>query len=313
MVEAATPTKTVTKKIKPPQNGWFPKLNLGLNTSLVSTSNVPGVEDGLTMSFGLVIGGELLMRRDKHEWKSTLKLVHTQTKTPSLEQFVKTADDLAITSYYVYRIGGEYAWGFHAGLQFNTALFPGEMSVGKDTKVKLIKLDGSSETQLVQKSQPLPLTPPFSPFILKQKLGFELTPHKSNFVKLELKFDGVAQEIWASGYVVADDVTTPEVDLKQLQDYVQAGIEMRIALTGNVSKQISYAFLAELMYPLITNVQTSLKGFDLFNADLGLKVSFKLAKWAAFDYIFQAKMIPLLTEKWQVTNNLVLSLKADIL
>ncbi|HAA55130.1 MAG TPA: hypothetical protein DCE42_10245 [Myxococcales bacterium] len=301
------------KAKKKPKNGWFPKLTLGLNTSLVSSDNVPGIDNGITLTFGILVEGGLLLRQNAHEWNSTLKLVHTQTKTPTIEPFIKTADALDLKTSYTYRFKDKWQTGLHVDAEFSTALFDGNLVVNQDTNIRILDFKGNEVgTNTAQKNTPFLLTRAFSPMLLKGKAGVNFSPQDEKFLKLEMAVDAVGQSVIAAGNTVADDAATPTLELKQLRTYAQAGLELDIKMTGSVNKFINYAFVAELMYPIITNVETDLKGFDLLNADLSLKVSFKLAKWASLDYVFQAKLIPLLVEQWQVTNNLVLSVKADL-
>jgi hypothetical protein len=310
LLEKAAAKKKKKKVVR--KNGWFPKLGIGVNVLFNHSLSVPGVDDGLTFSLGLVLNGELLMIHDHHEWKTTLKGVHTQTKTPNIEPLVKTADNVDLRSFYTYRFKGPARIGLFAGLQLNLSLLPGFLVTAADTQLVLI--DGTNrERKIAVKNDPFALTPAISPLIFKQKMGVETMPYKDKFATLEIRVNAAAQEVWASGFVVQDDATTTDLELVRLRDYQQFGVELETKVHGNINKRISYQFEAELMYPIITSIDTDLQGFDLLNADLSLKVSLKLAKWASLDYVFSAKLIPLLSRNWQVTNNLVLSLKADFL
>ena len=51
----------------------------------------------------------------------------------------------------------------------------------------------------------------------------------------------------------------------------------------------------------------------LINADVSFKVGVKVTNWASLDYVFSAKRLPLIIDQWQVLNNLVLSITAQIL
>lgn len=309
----AAPAKDKKGKAKKPKNGWFPKLSLGINTLLNHSANVPGVDDGFTFSLGIVINGELFFRHNAHEWKTTLKGVHTQTKTPNIEPLVKTADNVDLQSFYTYRFKGPGKIGLFGGLQLNLALLPGVLVVAGDTELAPVDPtvtlpDGTT----ARPNTPYPLTPAFAPLIFKQKIGVEAKPYEDKYAAFELKLSAAAQEVFASGFVVQDDAATPTLELAALRDYQQFGAELEVKVSGDINKRISYLFQANLMYPIVTSVDTDLEGFDLLNADLSMKVSFKLAKWASIDYVFGARLVPLLFRKWQVTNNLVLSIKADI-
>lgn len=300
--------RPITKK-----EGWFPKLSLGISLALNDSRKVPGVDDGLTLGFGLVLSGELLYLRRQHKWLTELKVVHTQTRTPNLGLFVKTADDFDLKTAYTYQL--QSSIGIFVSGQITSALFAGDLILVEDqtAAVKGFKGNLTGEKKQIGAKVPFRLTPGFSPLLLKQAIGLDATPHEDKNSKFSMKLGAAAQEVFASGFAVEDDAATPELEIRQLQNYAQAGVQLNVVFTGSFNKQVSYSFLTEFLYPVVTNVATDLKGFDLLNTDISLKVSLKLSDWASLDYLFSAKKIPLLSERWQVVNNLVLSLSANIL
>ena len=120
--------------------------------------------------------------------------------------------------------------------------------------------------------------------------------------------------MWAQGLAVNDDQATLELELAELQDYQQFGLQLEAEVAGKLAKQLVYAFRLELMYPFVTSVDTGdLRGFDLLNAELSFKVGLKISKWASLDYVFAAKRAPMIVNQWQIINNLVFSVTANIL
>lgn len=307
--------------------GWFPKLSLGVNVSLAHAMNVPGVDEGIAFSLGIVLNSSLLYLNGPHEWKTDLTGVHTQTKTPTIEPFIKTADNLDLKTFYTYRFQGRFQLGLVGGLQINTALFPTNLVSAKDVPyinvnpngTKVGTADPANPSTIIPtknnllKNVPLNLTGPFNPFIFKQMLGVTARPYEDIVATLNLKLSVAAQQVWARGLTLQDDATTPELELRILQDYVQAGVDLSINLAGSLHKRVTYEFNADILLPFVTSVPTTLKGFELMNADISFKVGVKLIKWASLDYVFRAQRVPLLTTNWQVTNNLVLNVKADFL
>lgn len=315
-----------TEAAKKPKQGWTPKLTLGLNLSLAQTANVPGIDDGITMNIGALINGSLLYRKRVHEWKTDLDAVHTQTKTPAIDPFVKTADKLDLKSYYTFRPKHKYGLGLFLGAELSTSIFPNKLVVGEKSRLEINSLDKTEPTKkTLEKNDEHRLTDSFNPLLLKQKLGFEIQPYKDKFTKLSLKIGYAAQEVFASGHTVggkADLAPNPnEVNpakviytLTPLQDYIQTGVDLSVSLTGSLQKRISFALTANFMLPITTNIDTKgLTGFELLNADINFKVGVKLAKWASLDYLFRAIRAPLLIDKWQVSSNLALTIKADFI
>lgn len=306
-------TKPAEKKPEKPKDGWFPKLSLGVNISLSSSNNVPGVENGITFSFGGVLDGGLLMRFGRHKWESTLKIVHTQSKTPQIEPFIKTADNLDFKSSYSYQFVESVNLGVRAGLTLTTQLFPGNYIPAAPIEISLLNVDNTQLQRNLQKEEAFLLTSPFAPLTFGQSVGLISEPFRNKYTLLTFELNLSAEQTWASGYVLQDDATTPRLEFKQLRDFIQFGGELKLGFAGKLDKFIDYAFLIKLMMPFYTSVPTPLQGFDLLNADVQFKVNMNLSKWAALNYIFRAQRTPLLTEKWQVSNNLVLSFTTDII
>lgn len=313
---AASTTKPAArpaaKKPEKPKDGWFPKLSLGVNIALSSSDNVPGVDNGITFSLGGVLNGGLLMRFGRHKWESSLKIVHTQTKTPQLEPFIKTADNFDFKSAYSYQFVDSIKFGVRAGVSVTTQLFPGYFIPATAVDVTLLNVDTTQVQRSLQKEEAFQLTLPFSPLTFGQSVGFVAEPYRNKYTELDIELNVSAEQTWAAGYVLQDDATTPRLEFKQLRDYTQIGGELKISFEGKIDKFLNYSFYTKLMMPFFTSVPTELQGFELLNADVQFKVSLTLSKWAALNYVFRAQRTPLLTEKWQVSNNLVLSFTADI-
>ena len=72
-----------------------------------------------------------------------------------------------------------------------------------------------------------------------------------------------AGEAWAQGYAVNDDKSTAELEIKELQNYQQLGLQLETIVGGKLAKQLVYVFRLEIMYPFVTSVDTGdLRGFE---------------------------------------------------
>jgi hypothetical protein len=192
-------------------------------------------------------------------------------------------------------------------------MFPGNLVTAKDTELLLLHNDGTSDPDSVRANRNYSLTNAFSPLVLKQLLGASLVPLEQPLATMTARLSLAGQEVWASGYAVNDDKTTPQLELKELQNFKQFGMQLEVELGGKIQPQLLYAFRLELMMPFYTDIKTSLSGFDLINTDLSFKLGLKLSSWASLDYVFMARRMPLVVNQWQVVNNLVLSITANIL
>ena len=103
-------TEDAEKKLKgveaPPENndGWTYDLTLGANISFNHNRKVVGSVDGLTMQIGGLLKGSLNLISGTHEWQNDLVVEHGQTKTPQIDSFVKSTDNLELRSLYTWRI-----------------------------------------------------------------------------------------------------------------------------------------------------------------------------------------------------------------
>ena len=311
--KAAAKAKAATKaKPKPPVSPWKLNLKLGFNGSMAHSYAVPGVDNGFTIGLDLQLNGGAIYKKDQHKWETTLKVLHTQTKTPAVEFFVKTADELNFLTMYSYQFKGQKEASFFTAFSLNTALLPSEYVVSEDKD--LIKKGTTEALGKSERTKPFRLTDSFNPTVMQLKAGILVEPLQDKMFEVDMKFSATGQQIIASGFAVEDDDATAQIDLKPLENSSQVGLQFRLEVKGQVNKRVSYEFYADLFYPVLSTLTPdNLQGFDLLNTDISFKVTLSMAAWASINYVFRAQRLPLLSENWQVTNNLVLSLKANIL
>jgi hypothetical protein len=292
---------------------WSYKVKAGLNTSLVHNKNVPGIDDGLNATIGALVESEVTYEIAPHTWGARLKIVHTRAKTPTLDPFIKTADELNLKTFYKYDLGVWDKLSLIGSVQLITALFPGNLVYADSTTLIKNNLDGSTIFVQAFPHEPYEITPAFSPTLLKQAVGVTAQPATDPVASLDLTVTMAGLEVWARGYTVDDDGDTPEIELTELQSYQQVGPQLEAVLAGKIKEKLSYSFAAELMFPVYTSVDTELSGFNLMNADITFELSVEIKKWASLSYAFSAKRNPILLDEWQILNNLVLSLTASVM
>lgn len=283
-------------------------------TALAHNYQIPGLADGLTFNLIALISGKLTLVHNQLRWISTVELVNAHAKTPVVKPILKTADLLAVDIRLEYRFTGKMDKVFlYAGLALTTPLFPGDLVPTTDTDLVLTRTDSTQLTALARADRRFRLTAPFAPLFFKQLLGSGVKAYTSTLATLGLYLGITTQQIWASGWTPADVDTTAELELMELQDYQQLGVATGFTLGGRIHKRLTYAILADFTYPLYTSVETSLKGFDLMDIDLSFKLSLKVARWVSVDYLLSAKRLPLIVDQWQLVNNLVVAITADVM
>ena len=109
---------------------------------------------------------------------------------------------------------------------------------------------------------------------------------------------------------------TNVVDLTRLQDYAQAGGQIRLNANGEYGKAITYNFFADFFFPFFNSIDPLTKGLGSYdrtiNYDIQLKVGVKLAKWASLDYVLGIRRIPLLADVTQIWNGLFVSFAFNV-
>lgn len=303
------------KKPEKPKDGWHPSLKAGFNFAFAQNQGVVGIPDGITLALGLQIDAGVVFRKATHEWENKLLVVHTQTKVPSIEPFIKAADQFELSSFYSYRFPKVPWLGLFAGLKLQTSLLPGSLVKDTDTSIAIAELDDTVTNAFLTAQKPYRMTGSFAPLFFKQFAGALAKPLMRPWMTIDFKLGIGAVEVWTSdGLVVKDDKDTADVlELARLQDYVQAGVEAQLGLTGVLANKIlTYGVFAQVMYPFAHNADTDLKGAELINAEFKVTLSVKLFSWASLNYSLAVLRAPLIIDKWQVTNNLMLSITANL-
>ncbi len=308
--------KKKKKKAKKKKDGWFPKLDAGFTFAFSQSQGVVGVTDGISMALGLVLNGGLEYRYRAHAWITTLNVVHTQSKVPGIDTFIKSADKLELASYYRYRFPSLKMLGVIGGVKLTTALLPGSLVLTEDTAIDRTPDDPTDFYDLAQAQKAYRLTNAFSPALFKQFVGGLVKPYEKKWLNVDIRLGLGGVEVWTrEGYILKDNKDTAGVlELKQLRDYQQVGAELQLALTGVAfDKIVTYGLHAEVMFPFYTTIDTGdLTGADLFNIEFKAMVGIKLWKWLSLNYALAVLRVPLIQEDWQVTNTLLLTVKANI-
>jgi hypothetical protein len=300
-------TEDAEKKLKgeeaPPENtdGWTYDLNLGANISFNHNRKVVGSVDGLTMQIGGLIKGNLNLISGTHEWQNALVIEHGQTKTPQIDSFVKSTDNLELRSLYTWRVTPWF--GPFARLKLQTQILEGYDIRAESITVVRKQTDGTSVTETIAPQTEISLTAPFEPLVLTESAGALATAVNETEARLDFKLGlGGQHVISRGGFALTDDADTPDVEYTQLQTSNSLGGEFEIEGSGKIAENISWKFLSNFFYPFLTSFETDLTGLDVLHVAINAGLSFKLAEWLSFDYVVTAKYLPFIVDEWQVQN-----------
>lgn len=302
----------VPDEVKPADTatvGWDGFANMGATINIAHSSNVIGQTAGTSWTLGATARGGSTYKADGHELKATLDLLETFTRSPNIDEFVKSADTLAIEGLY------RYSWapwfGPFGRASGETSIFAGQ--VVRERPVTFVGGAGLPVT-----ADRLDLTNPFEPLTLKQSAGVFIRPVDSKQVKIDIRAGVGGREVLAEGAraVVAEDTAAGTITIADLTDVIQAGGEAAAVIEGELEEgKVSYRLSAEALVPLINNAADTddRNAAELTNIDIAARLSFKLVSWASVDYQLRALRVPQLLDEFQVQNNLLLTIAYTLL
>ena len=306
------PDKIESKADEKKKDGWYPKLSIGASLSFSHSSKVVGAQNGQTWSLGPSLDFSLDYFGGPHEWRNTLTIKEVFTRTPLIDEFVKTMDELKLQSIYLFHIKNVHWLGPFARLSLTTAIFPGA-DVQPDTKTYLIKeLDGSTT---LRTNDRIALTDAFAPLTLKESIGLFAQPVDKEVVKIEFRLGVGARESFVQdGLAIADDDGTPEIDVNRLEDFQQVGGELFGGISGTVTwenlgkdRPLLYGVSIEVLLPFYSSADQGMSLTDLTVIDIQATLGIKLFSWMSLDYSLRALKDPLIIDEWQIQNNLLLN------
>ena len=309
--DATAKASTATGNGRP--EGWQSKLSVGTTGSFSHASSVVGTTDGATLQVGLALDGAFSLRRGLHTWLNEVKLRHTQTRTPQIDGFVKSADAAEVATSWSWRLPKAPAMGPYLAAKVGTQLFEGQVVRPAPFDVRRIWRDGHVDDQHVVGNGRLVVSQPFEPLQINEGAGLAADIADGKFLNLETRFGaGVQHVVAADGFAVSDNKKTPQLELEQFETSTQAGAEVEVRGKGAVSRHLAWNLKAGLLYPMVTTSQRKPVGFEAMTTEVSGTVSLKLSKRTSLDYILQVKRIPQVVDDWQIQNGLMLRAGLDV-
>ncbi len=293
-------------KAKP--QGLANSLSVGSTGAFNHSNSVVGASDGGTVALGLVLEGASEWVSGGIESLNTLKIQHTQTRTPQIPAFFKSADFAELVSTTLYRLTAMPWLGPYARVRATTQLFANEVIKAAPYEVKSTRLDGSTSTLSLAAQTRHRLSGALNPLVLSETLGAFANPIERKTFTLKAKLGvGALQVLADEGFAVtADDPKASRLEVKQIQPATQIGAEAEVALAGDVTEGVAWKAKANVFLPAYST-QGQKTGVAAMNADLGFAVSAKLAKWLSLDYAVSARRVPLVLDAWQVMHGVMVT------
>ncbi len=309
--------------------GWYPKLVLGATVSFAHSDHVIGQQNGQTWTIGPQLSFNYDYYGGPHEFRNGIGIHEVFSRTPLIDEFVKTTDSLAIESVYLYHVGGLPWFGPFVRATLDTSIFPTKDVQPKDVryirKGTGVGTPGAADhvpAEVLAEGDRYDLTKAFAPLKLTQSLGAFATPLATESIKLEFRVGVGAREVFVQdGEALSDSEDTgddadgfAQLDVIELQDYAQLGGEIWLGAAGTIifddlgkERPLLYGLSAEFLMPFYTDVDTELDGLDLTTIKIEASLGIKLFSWMSLDYALKVVREPVLLDEFQVSNNLLLN------
>lgn len=287
---------------------WKYRLIVGAGLNFSSSSHVVGATDGQSWTVGAKLDSGAYYVNGGHDWRNTLLLTEAFTRTPAVDEFVKSADSLAIESLYLFHLANAHWFGPFARFTLDTAILPGQDVRGGVNTYRTTYLDGQTATDTVDR---LELTDAFQPLVLSETVGVFFEPVAEPEITYEFLAGFGAQEIFAGGQLaIMDNEDTPEIEVGELDSHNLAGLAALTSVYGSFEEgKIGYEAGGEVLIPFINDLSANddRSAVDIAEISFFAGLSFKLVDWASLDYRFEAKRAPIIVDEWQLTHILLLS------
>lgn len=295
--------------------GWAPFLGATATLSLADNSSVVGQVDGFSTLFGLGLTGGADYARDQHLLRTSLTINEGFARTPVIDEFVKTNDTVKLEGLYSYFLTPDL--GPYGRLAIATDAF----------SATDVRATPTSWVEAVPGGMPIALTTNgfrqrlagvFSPFTIDEQVGGFAEPVRETWLHLSVRAGLGGRHTFADGVLVnSDDQATPEIELTELHNVHQLGLELFGGGTGKLDggKALYKAGLSALL-PLVNNDPDHRSASSLTRVGFEGSLTFNVYSWMGLVYNLRITRDPQLfsrgEERVEVQNTLLLTFQLTL-
>ena len=299
---APSPSSAADDATEAPKDTLDTRLRVGLSAAFTQSAGMVGQQDGLGVTFGATLGGQVNWTSGAHQWRNAADYAVSLAYTSVIGELVKTADRFQLDSVYTWK-GLDWLGPF-VRLHLDTPLFVAHDVRAEAVDYEITYLDGSVEVQ--EGRTRLQLTSPLEPLQLKESLGVSLVPLTREEAALTLNVGVSASQVFAADALsVSDKKDTAVVEVNEIDSYVALGQTTRLEVHGVLADGwVTYKAHGELFVPFIdSSPKTKDLGLDeRLNVSTGARFSLRIAEWASLDYELRALLQPQIQSEWQIQN-----------
>jgi hypothetical protein len=294
--------------------GWNPFLAVTSTLNVVSNSNVIGQTDGTStvIGLGLLAGADYI--DGKHFLQLSLTANEAFARTPVIDRFIKSNDAVKLEGVYNYFLSDH--GGLYGRLSLATGLF--ESNDIRGTPTTWVDASGMTPVPLGTNVLTQHLADPFEPFTISESAGGFYDPIKKDAIALSLRLGVGGRSTFAAGVLVNHDVaTTPEVELLQLSDVEQLGIEAFAGAVGKLEKQkFNYKAGVAVLVPFVNNDAADRSATRLTRVAFEATLTYAMASWLSVVYaasvIRDPQLFPDHKDQVQVQNTLLATFQFNL-
>lgn len=286
-------------------------LSTAASVSLTSNKDVVGEIDGFSTLFSLGVTGGLTYINGAHLWQNTLTVNEAWARTPTLDQFVKNNDDLDYESLYNYFI---LKWfGPFARFNLQTSVFDTTVVTAEAKDYVITRNDGTTDT--LTGVTEVPLSSSLEPTTFNESIGLFAEPVRSDPLIWKIRIGAGARETLADGVLaVKDDDSTDAIELTELSDVYQGGLEAFTGVEGKLSDgRFTYRAGASALLPFLNNDSQDRTAIDLLRWGLHAGLEASVVEWLSVNYSLNVLKDPQLLDVAQVQNNVLLTFKYTLI
>lgn len=305
-------SSSVVVKQEETKSDWVKNLNLNLGFSQINQKDVIGSNDGLSTTVNSKIAGLLLHKSDDNEWRNELTLDYAISRTPVIPDYYKSEDKFKISSAYFFGFGSFKNFGPYVRASLRTQLADG-YDVQEDPETYVISKKGDEANARTVVTDDLKLTDAFAPLSLKETAGGFYKPVEEQLATLEFLLGLSAKQTFAADQLVlADNAATDEIEVVELVDQNEVGLDTKLAFKGNWNEKILYKLEGELFIPIHSKNEIEedkdKSAFEKRSWLVESGVSFKFVKWASLDYIYRAERDYAISNEVQRTSSFLFNI-----
>jgi hypothetical protein len=295
-------------------SGWNPFLGLTSTLSLVDNTSVIGQVDGFSTLFGLGLLGGADYTNGKSLLRTSLNANEGFARTPVVDRFIKTSDNVKLESLYNYFVDPHF--GGYGRLSFATSIL--ETRDVRGIPTTWVDTTGMTPTPLRTNSFSQKLSSPFKPFTIGESIGAFTDPVRSEKFSLSFRLGLGGRHTFADNvYVNKDDKMTPEIELLRLSDVHQLGVEAFAGATGKLDQgKANYRAGVAALLPFVNNDSFDRSPTFLTRVAFEGNFSYAMSSWLAFVYSVSVTRDPQLFPKdkelLQVQNTFLLTFQMSL-